>query len=343
MTDATLPTRRLERSGLEVTEIGFGSAPIGASRTWVSDEDSSNAMNAAWQAGVRYYDTSPFYGYGRGELRIGGFLRTVDREKAVLSTKIGRWMRPIRSGDDISNLRPFALKFMPVFDYTYEGTMRALEQSWVRLGLPRIDIVFIHDIDVWTHGSEDTTKRLFDIAMNGAYRALDELRRNGDIKAIGAGVNQQEWSRRFVEAGEFDCMMLAGRYTLIDHEPEVLDYFELCKRKGVGILLAGVFNSGILATGSTPAATFDYAPAKEKVHAKVRKVEAVCRRHGVSLPGAAMKFALAQPVVKSAVLGAVKGAEVATNMAALRAPIPKAFWDELKSENLLAANLPVPS
>jgi D-threo-aldose 1-dehydrogenase len=343
VSEATLPKRRLERSGVEVTEIGYGSAPIGGSRYPVSEHDADSAMEAAWAAGMRYYDTSPFYGYGRGEMRIGRFLRSVDREQAILSTKVGRYMRPVRGGDNTSNLRPFGLKFMPVFDYTYDGTMRSLEQSWVRLGLPRIDIAFIHDIDVWTHGDEEVTKRLFDIAMNGAYRALDELRKSGEIKAIGAGVNQQEWSRRFVEAGEFDCMMLAGRYTLIDHEPEVLDYFEVCKKKGVGILLAGVFNSGILATGSIPTATFDYVPAEEKIHAKVRKIEAVCRKHNVPLAGAAVKFALAQPVIKSTVLGAIKGSEVASNMAALRHPIPAAFWSDLKSEGLLSAAVPVPS
>jgi D-threo-aldose 1-dehydrogenase len=336
-----LAMRRL-RTSVEVTEIGFGTAPIGGFRAHVPEADAQGAMDALWRAGGRYWDTSPYYGYGRSELRIGGFLRSAERPGIVLSTKIGRWMRRIQPGDDRSTLRPNGLEFWPVFDYSYDGAMRSLEQSFLRLGVPRIDIALIHDVDVWTHGSQDAAQRMFDTAMNGAYRALDELRRAGDIRAIGAGINEAAWCRKFIETGDFDCMMLAGRYTLIDHAPEVRDLFALCRARNVGILLAGVFNSGILATGSRADATFDYKPASAEVQARVQRVEAVCRRHNASLSAAAIQFALAEPVIKSAVLGAVRAAEVEANIAAYRAPIPPGFWAELKDSGLLARELPVP-
>ena len=202
-------SRCINRSELELTEFGFGSAPIGNFRFNISDEDAYGAMSAAWEGGCRYFDTSPFYGYGRSELRVGQFLRNRIDESYVLSTKIGRWMRPLRASDNISNLRKGGLPFIPNFDPSYDGTMRSLEQSFLRLGLNHIDIVFIHDIDAFSHGSDAVAEPLFELAMTGAYRALTELRRSGEIKAIGAGINETSWCRRFVEAGEFDCMMLA--------------------------------------------------------------------------------------------------------------------------------------
>ena len=341
-TTTTLPQRQL-RNGLAVTEIGFGTAPIGGFRYQLSDTTAVDAMEALWQAGGRNYDSSPYYGYGRGEMRLGQFLRAAERPGVVVSTKIGRVMRRIRPEDDRAALRPNGLEFWPEFDYSYDGAMRSLEQSYLRLGVPKIDIVLIHDVDIWTHGSLDAASRRFDEAMNGAYRALAELRRSGDIKAIGAGINEQAWCRRFIEAGDFDCMMLAGRYTLIDHQPEVSELFDLCREKQVGILLAGTFNSGILASGAGPEATFDYKPAPDTIQDKVRRVQEVCRRHNVGLPAAAIQFVLAEPVIKSAVLGAIHPDEVKANVASYRTPIPGAFWTELKDRGLLAGNLPVPA
>ncbi|MGE0316100.1 MAG: aldo/keto reductase [Lautropia sp.] len=346
MTDEVLgelATRRLGASALRVGEIGFGSAPIGNFRFDVSDDDAHAAMQAFWDGGGRYVDTSPFYGYGRSELRVGRFLQGVPRDAYLLSTKVGRWMRPLRPGDDVSGLRKGGLPFMPTFDPSYDGTMRALEQSYLRLGLDRIDIVLIHDVDAFTHGSDAAAEPLFERAMQGAYRALQELRRSGQIAAIGAGINETRWCRRFVEAGDFDCMMLAGRYTLLEHDAETLELMRLCEARGVGLLMAGVFNSGILAAGAgDPSAAFHYRPPPPEVVARVAALEALAAKHGVSLAAAAVQFVLAGDAVASAVLGATHRDEVAANLRGHRTPVPRAFWDDLRAEGRIGAAVPLP-
>jgi D-threo-aldose 1-dehydrogenase len=338
----SLPKRQMARSGVQVTEIGFGSAPIGNFRFNATDDEAHDAMAALWEGGGRYYDTSPFYGYGRSELRVGRFLRSVDPNQYVLSTKIGRWMRPVRAGDDTSGLRTGGLPFFPTFDVSYDGTMRSLEQSYLRTGLDRIDIALIHDVDAFTHGSDAAAEPLFEAAMNGAYRALTELRRTGEIKAIGAGINDTRWCRRFVEAGDFDCMMLAGQYTLLEHSIETLAFFDVCRKKKIGLLMAGVFNSGLLAGGSKSGAAFHYKPPSPEILARVAQMEAICARHGVSLNAAAMQFVLAEPLVKSLALGATTPEEVRANLAAYRLEIPAPFWSELEDAGLLGKDLPVP-
>ena len=340
---ALLPRRTIGKTGLAVTEIGFGGAPIGNFRFDSSDDDAHAAMSALWAGGGRLYDTSPFYGYGRSELRVGRFLRTVAPEDYVLSTKIGRWMRPLRSDHNTSGMRKGGLPFFPVYDYSYDGVMRSLEQSYLRTGLNRIDIVFIHDIDAFTHGSDAAALPCFTAAMSGAYKALEQLRRSGDIRAIGAGINETRWCRRFVEAGDFDCMMLAGQYSLLEHSPETLAFIELCRKKDIGLLLAGVFNSGLLAGGSQSCASFHYKPPSEQVRSRVAAIEQIAVRHGVSLIAAAIQLVLAEPVVKSAVLGATCAQEVQTNLLAFHETIPQSFWTELKSAGLLAAELKTPS
>ena len=335
-----IASRCINRSELELTEFGFGSAPIGNFRFDISDEDAYGAMSAAWEGGCRYFDTSPFYGYGRSELRVGQFLRNKIDESYVLSTKIGRWMRPLRASDNISNLRKGGLPFIPNFDPSYDGTMRSLEQSFLRLGLNHIDIVFIHDIDAFSHGSDAVAEPLFELAMNGAYRALTELRRSGEIKSIGAGINETSWCRRFVEAGEFDCMMLAGQYSLLEHSQETLDLFDLCRTKNVGLLLAGVFNSGLLASGSKSGASFHYKPAPQHILDRVEKIEMICQLHQVSLNAAAIQFVLADPLVKSAVLGSTCESESLSNLSAYRSNIPSQFWADLKNEGLIPNHVP---
>lgn len=337
-----LARRKLGRSALTVTEIGFGSAPIGNFRFNTTDDDAHAALAAAWAAGGRLYDTSPYYGYGRAEQRVGRFLQSVAPQDYVLSTKVGRWLRPLRPTDDLAGLRKGGLRFFPTLDYSYDGAMRSLEQSYLRLGLDRIDIVLIHDVDAFTHGSDAAAQPHFEAAMAGAYRALDELRRSGQIGAIGAGVNDTRWCRRLVEAGDFDCVMLAGQYTLIEHSAETLALFELCRTKSVSLLLAGVFNSGILAAGSASGAMFNYLAATPGVVERVRRIEAIAAAHAVPLAAAAIQFVLAHPVVASAVLGATSGAEVAANFAACRQPIPGAFWDALQNAGLIDRSVPLP-
>ena len=340
---ASLPCRTIGKTGLAVSEIGFGGAPIGNFRFDSNDDDAHASMSALWAGGGRLYDTSPFYGYGRSELRVGRFLRTVAREDYVLSTKIGRWMRPLRSDQNTSGMRKGGLPFFPVYDYSYDGVMRSLEQSYLRTGLNRIDIVFIHDVDAFTHGSDEAAEPYFAAAMSGAYKALEQLRSSRDIRAIGAGINETRWCRRFVEAGDFDCMMLAGQYSLLEHSAETLAFVELCRKKDIGLLLAGVFNSGLLAGGSESSASFHYRPPTNQVRSRVAAIEQIARRHGVTLIAAAIQLVLAEPVVKSAVLGATCAREVQANLSAFHEAIPPAFWAELKSARLLAAELKTPS
>lgn len=338
----TLARRVLGGSPLEVTELGFGGAPIGNFRFDASDDDAQAAMAAHWTAGGRLYDTSPFYGYGRSELRVGRFLRGVDSADCVLSTKVGRWMRPLRAGDNPASLRSGGLPFYPTYDLSYDGAMRSLEQSYLRLGLGRIDIALIHDVDAFTHGSDAAAEPLFEAAMQGAYRALAELRKAGQVRAIGAGINDTRWCRRFVEAGDFDCMMLAGQYSLLEHSPETLSLFQLCQGRQVGVLLAGVFNSGILAAGSTSGAAFHYRPPPPSVIDRVRRIEVVAQEYGVPLAAAAIQFVLAQPVVASAVLGATCAREVEDNISAYRHAIPGAFWAALRTTGIVGVDVTLP-
>ncbi len=338
-----LPTRPVGHAGLAVTEIGFGGAPIGNFRFKISDDDAHASMAALWKGGGRYYDTSPYYGYGRSELRVGRFLQSVPASDYVLSTKIGRIMRPLRASDETTGLRVGGLPMFPRYDYSYDGVMRSLEHSYLRMGVSRIDIAFIHDVDAFTHGSDAAAEPYFKAAMEGAYKALDELRRSGDLKAIGAGINDTRWCRRFVEAGDFDCIMMAGQYTLLTHTPETLEFMDLCRKRGVGLLLAAVFNSGLLALGSKSAtATFNYNPPPADIMARLVRIEEIAAAHRVPLNAAAIQFVLAEPTVKAAVLGATGPQEVEANLKARAIPIPAAFWSDLKTAGLLAAHLPTP-
>ena len=342
-TPADLPRRPIGKAGLTVTEIGFGSAPIGNFRYQITDDEAQGAMAALWLGGGRLYDTSPFYGYGRAELRVGRFLQGVPADQYVLSTKVGRILRPLRATDDTTGMRKNGLPFFPIYDYSYDGVMRSLEHSYQRLGLARIDIGLIHDVDAFTHGSDDAAEEHFKTAMAGAYKALDQLRRSGDLKAIGVGMNDTRWCRRFLEAGDFDCIMIAGQYTLLQHTPETLEFMDICRKRNVGLMLAAVFNSGLLAAGSKSSALFNYHPAPPEVMARLTRMEEIASAHRVSLVSAAIQFVLAEPVVRSAVLGATKPAEVEANLKARAERIPAAFWSDLKTAGLLAAHLPVPA
>ncbi|WP_418320081.1 aldo/keto reductase [Piscinibacter sakaiensis] len=323
-----------------VSRIGFGAGPIGGFRGPVDSVEAEAAMAAYLNAGGRYFDTSPLYGYGRSELRVGAFLREQTasaQPPAVISTKIGRVFRVQRAGDDLSTLRHGGLPFWPRFDYSYDGAMRSLEQSSLRTGLTRFDIVLVHDLEPGVHGAD--FQRQFDTCMDGAYRALRELRDAGDILAIGVGVNQSEAARAFVEAGDFDCVMLAGCYSLLDHDLAVLSFFELCQDKGVGILAAGVFNSGILATGAGASASYGYRPANPAIKQRVRAIQQVCAEFDVDLPAAAIQFVLAHPVVASVVLGSSSATNVQQNLAHAGKVLPTAFWRKLADAGLLPMHL----
>ncbi len=335
-----LPLRPLGRTGLNVSAIGFGAAPIGDLYARLDDNAAIGAVTAAIDSGITLFDAAPLYGHGLAEHRCGTALRTHPRERFVLSTKVGRWMNPLRGPGDRSGYFG-GLPHAAVIDYSYDGTMRSLEQSLLRLGLDRIDILLIHDVDVWTHGA-DAIEQRFGEAMDGAYRALDELRGAGVISAIGVGVNEAEMCERFAAAGDFDVMLLAGRYSLLE-QPALQGFLPTAERKGLGVLLGGVFNSGILATGALPGAHYNYAVAPPAIMARVERIEAVCDAHGARLADAALHFPLAHPAVSSVVLGATSAQEVRRNIASLSRKIPPALWTDLKAEGLLESHVPVPA
>ncbi|MBL8571833.1 MAG: aldo/keto reductase [Phreatobacter sp.] len=334
--------RRIGRTKLEVTAFGFGAAPIGGFRATIPEDQASATVWAAHKAGTNFYDTSPFYGYGRSELRLGSVLRQLPRDSFVLSTKIGRWMRPMKPGEVIANLRPNGLPFAPTFDYSYDGVMRSLEHSLLRLGLARVDILFIHDVDFWSLNDRDLLEKHFKQAMDGGYRALDELRRAGTISAIGCGLNDAGMCARFARAGDFDCMLLAGRYTLL--EQAALDEFmPLAEKKDISVVIGGPYNSGILTGNVKPGAKYDYADAPEAILERARRLEAVCRRHDVPLAAAAIQFPLAHPAVAAVIPGALNPQEIEQNVAHLRRAIPAALWQELRHEKLIDPAAPVPA
>ena len=339
-----LPKRRVGKTKLDVTILGLGGAPMGGFRDTISDAEAVALSDAAYEGGVRYFDTSPYYGYGRSELRMGAALREKPRDEFVLSTKIGRILHAMKPGEKKpADFRENGLPgFAPVFDYTYDGVMRSLEHSHLRLGLSRIDIALIHDVDFWTTKDRAVLDERFKTVMDGGFRALDELRRAGIIGAIGVGINESDNSLRFVKAGDFDCMLLAGRYTLLE-QGGLEEFLPECSRRGVSVILGGPYNSGILTGGVKPGAKHDYVAAPPHLIDKAQKIEAVCQRHGVDLGAAAMQFPLFHPAMCAVIPGALSIAEVKQNVARMSVKIPVQLWSELKREKLLDPSAPTPN
>jgi len=332
--------RKFGRTDLEVTAFGFGTAPLGNIFREVDEETSQAMFTHAWEAGERFFDSAPTYGHGLSELRTGHALRWEKRDDFVLASKVGRLLRPAkRETIDFApwvNAAPFTLHF----DYSYDGTMRAFEDSLQRLGLERMDMCFIHDIDVFTRGGEQP--EVFEQAMEGAWRALEKLRSEKLVKAIGVGVNEWEVCHEALKRHDFDCFLLAGRYTLL--EQEALDAFlPLCEARGVAVVVGGGFNSGILATGAKDGAKYNYAPAPRDILEKVAKIEAVCAEHGVPLAAAALQFVVAHPAVPSFMAGTRTVEQLEQNLAWFAHPIPAAFWADLKHKGLLREDAPVPA
>jgi D-threo-aldose 1-dehydrogenase len=323
---------RMLRNGLALSQLGIGCAPFGHLDAATSDESVLQAFAHLYANGQRYFDVAPFYGMGLAEHRLGMCLRTVDRRELVLSTKVGRIIDPLRGGAAAGasgGKYPFAFHY----DYTYAATMRSLEESLQRLGTNALDIVLIHDVNRRWQG--DMLEQRYAEAMEGAYRALETLRSEGAIKAFGVGVNDWGILERFARDGDFDVFMLAGRYTLLDHSAEE-SFLPMCAERGIGVLMAAPFNSGILATGVIPGATYFYQPAEPEIVARVQRIEAVCARYGVALAAAALQFPLRHPAITSVVTGMRDPSEVRANLAHAQAPIPAAFWDALAAEGLIA-------
>ena len=338
----TLPRRRLGRSALEVNTIGMGCAPLGELFVRVDDAAAQATLQAAWDGGIRYFDTAPEYGFGLSEHRVGQFLRQRPRDEFVLSTKVGRLLQAPR---DVSKYRKAfwtgGLDFDFRFDYGYDAIMRSVEDSYQRLGLNRVDVLLIHDLDVFTHGSQLQVDAYLNQLLTGGWRALSELRASGMVGAIGAGLNDAGMMLRLLETTDLDFILLAMRYTLLEHDTLDVE-IPRCAEKGVGLVIGGVFNSGITATGAVPGAYYNYAPATPEIMQRVSRIEAVCRRHGVALPAAALQFPLGHPSVAAVIPGALSAAQVSSNLAHFRQAIPADFWAALKDENLIRPDAPTP-
>ncbi len=332
--------RNIGQAGLQVGPLGFGGAPLGNLLAPVSDADAQAALATSWASGCRYFDTAPFYGFGLSERRIGDALRKRGRDQYVLSTKVGRLIRPGEHAGKASEGFRSPMPFHAVYDYSYDGVMRSIEDSYQRLGLDRIDIVLMHDIGRLTHGERHP--EVMKIAMDGGYRALDELRRNGHVGAIGLGVNETAVCEEAMRLGDFDCFLLAGRYTLL--EQTALDsFFPACQARGISIIIGGPFNSGVLARAGRSDATYDYAAVPEAIRQRVSEIARICAAHNVSLPAAALQFPLAHPAVACVIPGARNAAETASHWQMLKADIPTAFWAELRAAGLIHPAAPTPS
>ena len=331
---------RLGNGGLDFTELGFGSAPIGNLYRAVPDDEADAVLAKAWETGVRYYDTAPLYGLGLSETRLNRFLRGKPRDSYVLSTKIGRVLKvcPPEQRTGIGKFFDTPSR-REVYDYGYDGVMRSFEASLERLGVDRIDVLFAHDVDIFTHGSKEAADARIEELMGSGYRALVSLRDQGVVKAIGAGINEWQVAQTLAERGDFDIFLLAGRYTLL--EQESLDTFlPLCEKRGIGIVLGGPYNSGILATGPKPGAYYNYEPASPEVLDRVARIEAVCQRHGVALIEAALRFPLAHECEVSVIPGGQRVAEVEATRRLIDAKVPSALWRDLKAEGLLHSQAP---
>lgn len=334
-------TRAFGRSGLTVTDMGFGAAPIGNFLRAISEQDSAAMINRAWDAGMRYFDTAPYYGHGLSEARLGHNLRWRPRGDFVISSKVGRVLKPALRKD--IDFKPWVdgLPFKCAYDYSYDGCMRSFEDSLQRLGLQYIDVLFIHDADVFTHGPEQQ-KIYFKQAMEGCYKALVSLRDQGLVKAIGYGVNNVDVMLDFQRQGDFDAMLLAGRYTLLEQD-SLEELLPLCEKRKTAVVIGGGFNGGILATGAVPGAKWNYAPAPEAIMKKTAAIEKVCAQYKVPLPAAALQFLLAHPAVATHVPGTRNVAQMEQNIALVGHPIPAAFWQELKAQGLIRQDAPTPN
>ncbi len=324
-------------ASISFTELGFGTAPLGNLYKATTEKDAQATFEAAWKQGVRYYDTAPLYGLGLSETRLNPFLRGKKRDSYVLSTKVGRVLEVCPPAE-----RTGVGKFFETpsrrerFDYSYDGVMRSLEFSLERLGVDSIDVVFVHDVDVFTHKSEAARDVHVKTLMESGYKALVKLRDEKVIKAFGAGVNEWQVSETLARAGDFDVFLLAGRYTLLEQEA-LNSFLPLCEQRGIGIVLGGPYNSGILATGPKKGAFYNYDPAPKHILERVAKIEAICKKHKVKLAEAALRFPLMHPSVVSVIPGAITPKQVGLNVKTLSAKIPKALWKDLKAAGLMDA------
>ena len=340
----SFPLRSIGKSGLKVTELGFGTAPLGNLFRPLPDETANQTLAAAEKAGFGYYDSAPFYGFGLSERRLGDALRA--RKDIVLSTKVGRLLKPVPGPVDPTVVRhgyATPMPFEPVYDYSYDAVMRSYEESLQRLGLSRIDILYIHDIGRLTHGDANGA-RMAELTKGGGLKALEELRAGGAISGFGMGVNEVAACLEVMDHARLDVILLAGRYTLLE-QTSLDELFPRCEEASTSIVIGGPYNSGILAVGAKTSAKlyYNYEPAPADVVEKVRRIETVCDRHGVPLAAAALQFPLAHRLVASVIPGLDSPERVIHSLALYQYEIPADLWQELRQEKLIRPDAPIPS
>jgi D-threo-aldose 1-dehydrogenase len=328
-----LAKKTLGKSGIEITKVGLGCAPLGGLYGDIPDEQAHEVVRRALSLGINIIDTAPLYGYGKSEIRIGEAVRGRARSDFVLASKVGRLLVPREDkGADTSQDENWGTTspLRPKFDFSYDGVMRSVEESLKRLQTDRIDILHIHDPD-----------ELYEEALRGAYPTLAKLRSDGAIRPVSAGMNQSEMLARFAREGDFDCFLLAGRYSILE-QGAMDELFPLCAQKNIGILLGGTYNSGILASDLNAGAKFNYADAPTDVLERARGLQTVAARHRVFLKAAASQFALAHPQVTCIIPGTRVPDRVEENLKLVNEPIPSEFWAELRAEKLIRQDAPVP-
>ncbi len=309
--DTNIPRRRLGRTPVEVGILGFGGATIGGIGAPVTEAQAQATLDTAWDAGLRYFDTAPWYGRGVSELRVGRLLREKPVEEFVISTKVGR-------------------------------ILRAYEDSLQRLGLARIQLAIVHDLDLGYHAPQARWDAMMAQLITGGWRALAEMRSAGVIGGIGVGINSRGLIPRFLELFDLDFFLLAGRYTLMEQET-LTDELPACVERGVGIVIGAVFGSGLLATGAVPGARYDYREPTPAQIEQVTRIKTICDRYGVPLAAAALQFPLAHPAVASVIPGPASPAQVQSNVQAVRHPIPADLWRDLKAAGLVREDAPTPA
>ncbi len=334
--------RQLGTSSVSLTQLGFGGAWVGELWRALPEDQVQGTLKEAWESGVRYFDTSPWYGRGLSELRIGHALRSRPRDQFVLSSKVGRLLSlPKDPGNWDRSPWVGGLPFDHRRDYTYDGIMRSYEDSIQRIGTSYIDLLLIHDLDHWHLGTDARVNAYMAQLYTSGYRALRDLKEQKLIGGIGAGINQKGTMQQFMDWVDLDFFLVALAYTLMDHE--VLDTeIAAATERGMGLVIGGVYNSGILATGAVDGAMYNYQPATDDAMKRVGLIENVCKRHDIPLAAAALQFPLGHPNVASVIPGAINPEQQASNIAAMSHDIPQDFWAELKAEEILADHVPTP-
>ena len=331
--------KKLGNTDINLSAIGFGAAPIGNLFEQLDDPSCYQILEDSFKSKINIYDTSPFYGNGLSEHRLGNFLKTLDEDSYYLSTKVGRYLTPEKKENIDRGGWSGGLNFKLNLDYSYDGVMRSFEQSLLRLAVSKIDICLIHDVDRSTFG--DDVDYYFKLAMNGAYKAIQKLKEENVIKAIGVGLSDSDMCAKFAKEGDFDCMIIAGRYSLLDHKNILDDFFPIVEKKNIGIMLAGVFNSGILAKGIGNNSTYFYDKIPLNIKSKYINIEKICKKYNVPVPAAALQFCYANKLISSMILGMDRLAQIKQNILYLEHSIPSELWSELIDEKIIDERCPI--